>query len=756
VASQRSEHAEALRSSVERLCHLAATEDLEILGFECRKLEQALAGLAADVEALRAERDAARDGTRSAELQLTATRQILEEGPDGFIITDRAGLITHVNRAATQLLGLSARFLVRKPLSLFIDEADLRIFRWRVNNARPGSHGEWPIRMRPREGAPFMAGLTVTAFAGTGDDKAPDLRWFVRDIGARQRAEELAAAQEVTNQMLESEQNARAAAESARRALELQVDVSGQLAATLDHPAALTAIADLIVPVAADVFLVDLLVDGRLEQAAMACSDAAGAERLRARRPPDPAGDHPIARVIHSGEPLLAPDIARARRESWADSREAGKLWTEIGLTSVMVVPIRSHRQTHGAVTFGLRATARRYTEADLRVFTDIGVRIALALDTARLFKALETEQRHRDEFLAMLAHELRNPLGAVTNGLEALERCEAADRGPLLQILGRQSRHLARLLNDLLDVSGVRFGRLMLQQSRLDLRDLARQSLEVLRTAGNSNGPSIALRTDPHSVTVMGDADRLMQVIANLLDNAVKYTPRDGSVEIVVEAENGDAVVRVRDSGIGIAPEFLPRIFELFSRGHDTRGPSRPGLGLGLSVVRELVVKHGGSVSASSGGVGKGSEFVIRLPVHNDTEPQSPTLSSASASERSILVVEDNPDAAEALRLALELSGHRVSTATNGQQAIDRALAEPPDVALVDIGLPDIDGCEVGRVVRHQPGGDGVYLVAISGHGTPADRDRALRSGFDSFLVKPVAPDDLRDVIAQAPTHHR
>jgi len=754
MAAQRSAHAETLCSSVERVCRLVASENLEKLGLERESLEGALAGLIAEAEGVRAQRDEARSEARRAERQLAATRQILDDGPDGFIVTDRSGLILQANRAATQFLGVSSRFLVRKPLSLFVDEADLRMFRWRINNAHAWRQGEWSIRVRPRQGPSFVAGFTVTAFTSS-DGKASDLRWFLREIGTRQRAEELAAAQEFTQQMLESEQSARAAAEAAQRASELQVEVGGLLAASLDGSSALSRIPPLIVPGTADVFLIDLLADGVLEQATMGCADAPGAERLLTRKPPLPSSPHPIAQVIRSGDPLLVADVAESWLAEWADSREATEIWGPIALASVAVVPIRSHRQTHGALTFGVGPSRRRYRDADLRLFQDVGLRIALALDTARLFKALEAERRHRDEFLAMLAHELRNPLGAVTNGLEAMERASPSDRARLLQILSRQSRHLARLLNDLLDVSGVRFGRLTLQQKRLDLRDLARQSLDVLRTAGKDQGPTITLSVDPQPVSVIGDADRLMQAIANLLDNAVKYTPGDGSIELSVAANGREALLRVHDSGVGIAPEFLPRIFDVSSR---SRLPdqSRPGLGLGLSVVRELIVKHGGSVDGSSAGPGRGSEFVIRLPLqHEEDHASAASDGHAPVAERSILIVEDNADAAEALRMALELEGHCVRTASSGRQGIERAR-EVPDVVLVDIGLPDMDGYEVARTVRDGPGGDSVYLVALTGHSGPEDRDRALRSGFDSYLVKPVAPEALRDAIAQAPAHHR
>src|SRR5262249_36017576 len=341
------------------------------------------------------------------------------------------------------------------------------------------------------------------------------------------------------------EQTARASAESSRRAAELQVRVSGLLAASLDYQAALTGIGDLVVPAAADLFLVDLLVDGRLEPPVSAGAEARGAGRLRARRAPALGGDHPIARVTRSGEALLVSQVTPDWQEHWAGALECGDLWERIGLASVVIVPIRSHRRTHGALTFGVGPSRDRYTEEELRAFSDIGLRTALALDTAQLFRALEAEQRRREEFLAMLAHELRNPLAAVTNVSEALERASPSDRSHLLQILTRQSRRLARMLNDLLDVSGVRFGRLVLQQRRLDLRGLARDALEALRAAGRTERPKITLRTGHQPVCVLGDPDRLMQVIANLLDNAMKYTPGDGSVELSVEIDGADALVR-------------------------------------------------------------------------------------------------------------------------------------------------------------------------------------------------------------------
>jgi len=596
------------------LGQLAADQRLNEIPAAQQELLRALDCLTSEADSLRLERDDARSETMRAELSLSAARQILDEGPDGYIVTDSNGVIVQANPGAAQLFGVARRFLTGKPLSLFIDEADLRIFRCRVNNVHTRGPAEWPMRVRPRHGSPIAVGLSVAPFK-VGDPTS-DLRWFVRDITARQRAEELAAAQEFTTQMLESEQAARADAESARVSLELEAEVGSVLAESLDYAAALSRVAALVVPTAADVFVADLLVADVLEQATIACVNAEEGDRLRARRPPDLASDHPIARVIRTGRPLLVTEVSPSWMETWATSEESRELWKRMALTSIAVVPIRSHRQIHGALTFGFGPSGRHLSPASLRVLQDIGLRTALALDTAHLFSALDIEHRHRAEFLAMLAHELRNPLGAVSNGLAALERVDPATRVHLVEILSRQSKHLARLLRDLLDVSGVRFGRVTLERQRLDLRDLARQSLEVFQVPGKAASPNIGLHTDTRPVTVVGDADRLQQVIANLLDNAIKYTPSHGSIDLSVAAEGDDAVVRVRDSGLGIASEFLPRIFEAFSRGADHTGDSIPGLGLGLSVVRDLVAKHGGSVSATSEGAGKGSEFVVRLPL--------------------------------------------------------------------------------------------------------------------------------------------
>jgi PAS domain S-box-containing protein len=747
MSTQPSEHIETLRARVDRLCQLASAGREAELAAERRELDAELDRLAA----ARAERDGARRTAGEAESQLAHLRQILERGPDGYIVTDRAGIILDANHAAADLLGLAVRFLIRKPLSLFVEESDLRAFRWRLNDAHAQDRGEWPLRIRPREGQPFTAGVTVTTLEPRPGE-ATDLRWFLRDISARQRAEELAAAHEFTKEVLESEQRSRAAAESAQRRLEVLANVSRVLAGFLDCTPAFSDAAGIIVPGVADLFIADLLAEDALERITVACADAAAAERLRSRchPPADLSGDHPIAAALRwTAEPVLVTATTPAWLATWAESEEALGVWQEIGLSSAAIVPMTSHRQTHGVLTFGW-VSGRQCDPADLGMLREIGLRAALALDTSRLIKDLESEQRHRDEFLAMLAHELRNPLAAISTGLDVLERAEPSDRAHVTDIIARQSRHLARLLNDLLQVSRVRFGQVTLHRRLVDLGELARQSLDALQARAPAEHATVVLRAGPQPIRVMGDPDRLEQVIDNLLDNALKYTPSGGAIEVSVTAEGNEAVLRVRDSGIGISPDFLPRVFDVFSRSGSPTSQSRPGLGLGLSVVRDLIANHGGSVGVSSPGVGQGSEFVVRLPLGSDeaasvvAEPPRPTAAT------SILVVEDNEDAREALRMALELSGQRVRTAEDGAHAVEEARQHPPDTAVIDVGLPDMDGYQVARAVRALPGGDRVHLIALTGYGQPADRERALRAGFDSWLVKPIDPSVLLGVIAK------
>jgi PAS domain S-box-containing protein len=738
-----------IRARVARLC--ANAEGGEPVGAEAAELDRLLAALAEADAARVAEYERVRAARRLAESELDHYRRLLEYGPDGYVVTNQHGVIQEANHAATELLNVSRRFLIGKPLSIFIDHDDLPSFRGRLNRLQVEDRIEWPVRLRPRARPSLEAALAVSAFPES-EGAPPALRWFIRDVSARHRAEELATAHEFMKQLLASEQRSRAESESAEHRFRTLAEAGHLLAASLDIRMGLSGVAGLVVPALADLFIADVFTGEALETVALAHANADLGERLRAgwQPPAELAGDHPIAEVARTRQPLLLEGVPADWLRRWAGSEEALGPWRDVGLSAVLVLPLHSHDRWRGVLTFGLGRLRTAWDGADRRLLEDIAQRAALALDTAALFRELEAEHRRKDEFLAMLAHELRNPLAAITSAAEAMQRADVTHRERLEEILRRQLAHLGRLVNDLLDVSRVRFGRVLLHRRRLDLRDLTRHSLDILRASGQTDHHRLTLTVARDAVPVWVDPDRMEQVVANIVDNAIKYTPRGGSIDVVVAEESGHGVVRVRDTGIGIDPGHLRSIFEVFSRVGGEQG-SRPGLGLGLAVVRDLVTQHGGSVEAISAGSGRGSEFAIRLPLAETVDAPMAVEAPEVGAGGSILLVEDNQDAREALRILLGLSGFEVETAVAGGEAIEAIRRNPPQVALVDIGLPDMEGHDVARAVRADPRGNGVYLIALTGYGQPVDRQRALQAGFDAHLVKPVDPDALLRILAEA-----
>jgi signal transduction histidine kinase/CheY-like chemotaxis protein len=360
--------------------------------------------------------------------------------------------------------------------------------------------------------------------------------------------------------------------------------------------------------------------------------------------------------------------------------------------------------------------------------------------------KGVEAANRAKDEFVAMLGHELRNPLGAIATAIHVLDaRADPHDASASLRgIIIRQTRHLARLVEDLLDVSKIVSGKTVLTTQPEQLRDVVMRAVASFHEAGKASQHVISVTGA--GVRVQADATRLQQVVTNLLDNAVKYTPPQGRVDITVAAEGPDAVLTVQDTGAGIRPEVLPQIFDLFVQGSDTLARSEGGLGLGLTIVKRLVELHGGTVSASSPGPNRGSEFVVRLPrlASEPGETQPTSIPEAASRPRDVLVIEDNLDFREGLCSLLRSWGHRVEEASGGAEGLEIARRRRPEVVLIDLGLPGIDGYEVARALRAGPGGTGLLLVAVTGYGRGTDRRRAQEAGFDAHLTKPVSPPEL------------
>ena len=387
------------------------------------------------------------------------------------------------------------------------------------------------------------------------------------------------------------------------------------------------------------------------------------------------------------------------------------------------------------AVRSALRARRRQYEVRDL---------LGAARDAVH----------HRDTFLAMLGHELRNPLSAIRTAAEVIDGSGGGEvTAEQSAIITRQSGHMAKLVDDLLDVARVTAGKITLDRRPLDLREVARRSLEVVCSQAVPHRHRITFETSGDPVAVDGDAVRLEQVATNLLTNAVRYTPEGGSVRVTVRPEANDAALRVSDDGSGIPAEMLGRIFEPFVQTEQPLARTQGGLGVGLTLVRTLVRMHGGDVAVASGGPGLGSEFTVRLPLATGVKvPVPEAREAANGSPRHVLLVEDSPDVRRGMERLLKMWGHRVGVAPDGLSAVERAVADRPDVALVDVGLPDIDGYEVARRVRAATGGD-IYLIALTGYGQPEDRRHAEEAGFDRHLVKPVPPQELRRILADPAT---
>jgi CheY-like chemotaxis protein/nitrogen-specific signal transduction histidine kinase len=382
---------------------------------------------------------------------------------------------------------------------------------------------------------------------------------------------------------------------------------------------------------------------------------------------------------------------------------------------------------------------------------TDVTQRVEAA-------EALRQADRRKDEFLATLAHELRNPLAPLRNALQIL--CLSPDREVQEQarsLMRRQLDQVVRLVDDLLDVSRISTGKLELRKGQVQLRAVIDRAVETSRPLIDRMGHRLSVTLPDQALTVDGDPTRLGQVFANLLNNAAKYSDRGGHIGLTVERQGSDVLVSVKDTGVGIAADQLPGIFHLFSQVEGTLGRSQGGLGIGLTLVKRLVEMHQGRIEARSEGPGKGSEFVVRLPlVVEASGPPAPAGRDEPPAPRSslrILIVDDNRESADSLGILLRIMGNDIRTAYDGQGGVDVAGEFRPEVVLLDIGLPKLDGYQACRRIREQAWGRAMVLIAVTGWGQEEDRRRSHEAGFDKHLVKPVDPNALLKLLAELQT---
>lgn len=533
---------------------------------------------------------------------------------------------------------------------------------------------------------------------------------------------------------------------------------SAALAALVDYKSTLQTVARLAVPSFADWCTVDVLdADGKLERLAVAHVDPSKVElahELHRRYPPDPASPGGVWKIIRSGKSSLTREITDEMLARNAKDPEFLHIMRDLGLKSYMGVPLKLRDKVLGVISFISAESRRSYDHDDLTVAEDLAHRAAVAVDNARLYQALKEADRRKDEFLALLGHELRNPLAPLCNSLQLLKLpdVDASIAARARDMMERQLEHLVRLVDDLLDVSRIMRGRIELRREPVDLSAVIARAVETSQPLLDAEGHRLTVAVDPQPLRVDGDLVRLAQVVSNLLNNAARYTPRGGQIWLSAARDGDQAVIRVRDNGVGIAPETLPRLFDMFYQAERAGGGSRGGLGIGLSLVRGLAELHGGSAEARSAGVGTGSEFVVRLPLLPIDRDRPRQTAGHEARQmpprRRVLVVDDNRDAADSLAMLLRNVGQEVEVAYDGTSAVAKAEAERPEIVLLDLGMPQMDGFQVAAAFRASPQLADVVLVALTGWGQPEDRQKTKQSGFDQHLVKPVDLDALRRLL--------
>lgn len=464
-------------------------------------------------------------------------------------------------------------------------------------------------------------------------------------------------------------------------------------------------------------------------------------EELVGKRISDIIGEAAWCSVAHRLQPLLAGEAVQY---------EARIPYPTIGPRFVRSVNV-PERDERGAVRGFIGALV---DITDQKQFEE--ERARLLEQSLKQAEELRAADRSKDEFLAMLAHELRNPLAPINNAAQLLPRLipNEPQTRQAVEIIQRQVKHMTRLVDDLLDVSRITQGKVSLKKEPTDLAQALHAGIELTRPFIEEKKHDITITLPAEELMVVGDPARLAQVFGNLLNNAAKYTEEHGRIALIAERRAEQAIIQVRDSGIGIAPDLLPRVFDLFTQADGTLERAQGGLGIGLALVRSLVALHGGSVEAHSAGQGQGSEFVVRLPVLKRSArwkpPEEPDLRKLRP--RRVLIVDDNADAADSMAMLLGLDQHEVRVVYDGNTALDAAREFEPEVLLLDIGLPGIDGYAVARQLRAAVESKATLVIAVTGYGQSEDRERSKAAGFDHHLVKPVDPEALRRLLAQYP----
>ncbi|HKB37115.1 MAG TPA: PAS domain S-box protein, partial [Gemmataceae bacterium] len=664
---------------------------------------------------------------------------ILETALDGVITMDHQGRIVEFNPAAEAVFGYRRAEVLGRPLAELIVPPPLRE-RHQQGLARYLADGEGPVLNRRIEmpalradGTEFPVELAITRIPAEGP---PLFTGFVRDLSERKRAERRRTARLAVSQVLAEADTIHAAASRILQAVceSLGWDVGGVW--VVDRPALVLRCVGFWHTVAVP---------------------AVAFEETSRQMTFAPGVGLP-GRVWAAAKPAWIPDVAQ---DASFPRREVA---LREGLHGAFGFPALLGKEVVGVVEF-FSHEVREPDEDLLEMVGTVGGQIGLFMERRRAEEQLRRQNeelaeadRRKNEFLAMLAHELRNPLSPIRNALHLMKMPGAT--GEVVEqardMVERQVKHLVRLVDDLLDVSRIMRGRIELRKESVELAAVIAQAVETAQPVIDAQGQQLLVSLPPEPLRLEGDPVRLAQVLANLLHNAAKFSERAGRVWLTAERQGAEAVVRVRDEGAGIRADLLPHVFDLFVQGDRSLERTRGGMGIGLTVVRKLLEMHGGTVTASSEGPGRGSEFVVRLPGLQEAPRGGPTGAGPEPApvrvSRRVLVVDDNVDAAESLAMLVRLWGHQVWMTHTGPEALTAAVEYRPEVLLLDIGLPGMNGYQIARELRQQPEFVRALIIAVTGYGQEDDLRRSAEAGFDHHLTKPVDPEQLQTLIGRAP----
>ncbi|MFN6531244.1 ATP-binding protein [Nostoc sp. ChiSLP03a] len=701
--------------------------------------------------------------------ELQATRIVVEKerqryqelfdfAPDGYLVTDTFGTILEANRAIAMQLNVLQRFLIGKPLVTFIAQSDRKaFFNYLTQLQQLDRGGEWEICLQPREKICFDVALTVVTVRNEKGQPVA-LRWLMRDISQRKRLEL------ERQQLFANEQAARIAAQAAEKRSNFLAEASRVLASSLDYRTTLTSVAQLAVPTLADWCIVDVIEDNLpvFTNPVIVASEPAkeGSIRELQQRYPIPVdADYGPPKVLRTGKPELVTNILESSLQRKSSNEEHFSLLCQLQLKSQIVVPLLVRDRKLGTILFASAQPERYYTTVDLEMAEELAQRAAFAIENAQLYQQAQEANRIKEEFLAIVSHELRTPLNSILGWVQLIRtrKWDEPTTSKALEIIERNAKLQRELIEDILDISRIVQGQIRLNIRKIDFVPIIQAAIEAVLPTSEIKDIQVEFNLDSSVGQVMGDAERLQQVVWNLLSNAVKFTPNGGRVEVHLEQVNSNVQIIVSDTGKGISTDFLPYIFERFRQADSTTTRADNGLGLGLAIVHHLVEMHSGKVYAVSEGEGRGAKFTVLLPL---VEPQPEQLIKESQEKvenlsilngLQILVVDDNADTQELIAFILEKSGGQVTAVSSVGEALEALERLKPDVLVSDIGMPDEDGYSLIRKVRAQETeqGEKILAIALTAFAREEEHRLALEAGFQVHVSKPIEPEELVKVVA-------